>query len=47
VETAPDLCAAVNQLLHNEKRPALSQAEVENMIGDGMATLTQRVRRPR
>lgn len=42
VETAPDLASAVNALLAELGRPAVTLPQVKHMIGDGMATLTER-----
>ena len=42
VETAPDLCGAVNVLMRELGRPAVTLAQTKHMIGDGMAKLTER-----
>jgi phosphoglycolate phosphatase len=42
VDTAPDLAAAVNALLGEIGRGALSEASVKRMIGDGVAKLVER-----
>ena len=42
VDSAPDLAAAVNGLLGELKAPALTEAAVRSMIGDGVALLVRR-----
>ena len=42
VETAPDLCGAVNSLMRELGRPGVTLAQTKHMIGDGMAKLTER-----
>jgi phosphoglycolate phosphatase len=42
VDSAPDLRAAINRLLHERGRAALSLAQVRSMIGDGVAALVAR-----
>lgn len=42
VETAPDLCAALNHALARAGRPALALADVRPMIGDGARMMLQR-----
>ena len=45
VETAPDLCAAVNVLLGELGRDTITLEETKNMIGDGMVKLADRALR--
>src|SRR5258707_15803507 len=42
VDSVPDLAAAVNALLAELGRPALSRAQVTGMVGDGAAKLVER-----
>jgi phosphoglycolate phosphatase len=42
VDSAPDLRAALNQMLRERGRPTLSPNEVRRMIGDGAAALVAR-----
>lgn len=42
VETAPDLCAALNYCLERAGRPIVSVAEVRHMVGDGARALLRR-----
>ena len=42
VETAPDLCAALNHCLVLAGRPPVSVAEVRHMVGDGARALLRR-----
>ena len=42
VDSAPDLAAAVNSLLGELEAPALTEAAVRSMIGDGVALLVRR-----
>jgi phosphoglycolate phosphatase len=42
VDSAPDLHAALNQMLRERGRPALSLPQVKRMIGDGVPTLVSR-----
>lgn len=42
IDSAPDLAAAINQLLESEGRRALALSEIIAMIGDGVATLVRR-----
>src|SRR5690349_11392373 len=42
VDSVPDLAAAVNGLLAELGRPALSLAQVTSMVGDGTAALVER-----
>jgi len=42
VETAPDLCAALNHCLRLAARPEVSVAEVRHMVGDGARALLRR-----
>ncbi len=42
VDSVPDLAAAVNRLLGEEGRRALSREQVRGMVGDGVAKLVER-----
>jgi phosphoglycolate phosphatase len=42
VDSAPDLCAALNKMLRERGHPPLSRSEVKRMIGDGAAVLVAR-----
>ena len=42
VETAPDLCRAVNHALTSFGRPSLKVAQVRHMVGDGARALLER-----
>ncbi len=42
VDSVPDLAAAVNRLLGEEGRSALSREQVRGMVGDGVAKLVER-----
>lgn len=42
VETAPDLCAALNHCLAQAGRPQVTVAEVRHMVGDGARALLRR-----
>ena len=42
VETAPDLCGAVNALMRELGRPEVTLAQTKHMVGDGMAKLAER-----
>jgi phosphoglycolate phosphatase len=42
VDTAPDLCVALNKILRERGRPPLSPSEVKRMIGDGAPALVAR-----
>lgn len=42
VETAPDLCAALNHCLELAGRPQVSVGEVRHMVGDGARALLRR-----
>jgi phosphoglycolate phosphatase len=42
VDSAPDLHAALNQMLRERGRPALPLPQVKRMIGDGVPTLVSR-----
>src|SRR5215510_13729851 len=42
VDSAPDLRRALNQMLRERGRPALSLPQVKRMIGDGVPTLVAR-----
>ncbi|HEX7970545.1 MAG TPA: phosphoglycolate phosphatase [Stellaceae bacterium] len=42
VDSVPDLAAAVNKLLAELGRPALSEARIAAMVGDGVAKLVER-----
>ena len=42
VDSAPDLRAALNEMLREHGRPPLSLAQVKHMIGDGVPTLVAR-----
>ncbi|MBM3490269.1 MAG: phosphoglycolate phosphatase [Alphaproteobacteria bacterium] len=42
VETAPDLCAAVNHALEGFDRPSLAIEQVRHMVGDGARALIER-----
>lgn len=43
VDSVPDLAAAVNKLLAELGRPALSDTRIATMVGDGAAKLVERV----
>jgi len=42
IDSAPDLRAAINQMLRERGRPPLSLAQVRRMIGDGATALVRR-----
>lgn len=42
VDSLADLSAALNRLLQAERRPALVEAEMRTMVGDGVAKLVER-----
>ncbi len=42
VETAPDLCAALNHVLSREGRPTLTVEQMRDMVGDGARRLIER-----
>jgi phosphoglycolate phosphatase len=42
IDSAPDLCALVNEMLAEVGRPGLDLAEVRRMIGDGARALLER-----
>jgi len=42
VDSAPDIGAAINKVLHEDGRPALDPATVISFVGDGAAQLVQR-----
>lgn len=42
VETAPDLCAALNHVLSTEGRPGLSVDQVRDLVGEGARRLIER-----
>ncbi len=42
VETAPDLCAALNHVLEAERRPPLAVEEVRTLVGEGARKLIER-----
>jgi len=42
VDSAPDLRAALNQMLRERGHPALSLAQVKRMVGDGAPTMVAR-----
>ena len=42
IDSVPDLCGALNQVLREYGRPPLSPREVRPMIGDGVAALVAR-----
>ena len=42
IDSAPDLCAAVNEMLRERGRPPLPLPQVRRMIGDGVPTLVSR-----
>jgi len=42
VDTVPDLCAALNEMLRERGRQLLSPQQVKQMVGDGVPTLVAR-----
>ena len=42
IDTAPDLCAALNHVLAAEGRPPVNVAEMRHMVGDGATKLIER-----
>lgn len=42
VDSAPDLRAALNEMLRERGRPSLALGQVKRMVGDGVPTLVQR-----